>query len=762
MKIENYNYLGQQMDVSGEFYSIGNTYFNVKCLADFDEETLTGRLVFGRYERKGRMAFNMYTCPFEESPSWAFPPAYGDEPSYPIRFSFTADNVVRMVTSYSNQPLEDKESVMIQRLSNYRNYETEPMEGGVMLKTPKLLVEIRFSPFAVIVKDETGRLLTRSLNQEGGKCLLNCNPLPFSYVRTLDDMRKYGAASFLISPGERFYGCGESFTRFDKSGQKMVLWAKDAHGVETPDMYKPVPFYISSRGYGLFAHTGAAVTFDLGCNYQEAQTIFIGDEEVDLFIIAGKPKEILASYTELTGKAAVPPLWSFGLWMSRISYNCEAQVREVAKNLRKEDVPCDVIHLDTGWFECDWQCDYEFSKKRFGDPRAMIRDLKEEGYHLCLWQLPYFTPQNRYFKELFDRGLAVVNGDGRLPTDDAILDFTNPAAIRWYQEKLRGLLQMGIEAVKVDFGEAGPLEGVYHNGRSGRLEHNLYPLRYTAAAEGALREETGESVVWARSAWAGSQRHPLHWGGDSENTNMGMLCSLRGGLSLGMCGFTFWSHDAGGFVEKSPEELYGRWMFLAIFSSHIRCHGKPPKEPWLYSPQFLDLFRRQVKLRYRLLPYIYAQALKSASLGWPMLRAMCLEFPEDENCLSLEDQYLFGDDILVAPLFEEHAQGRRVYLPVGTWLDLLKPEMRHEGGRWLWILKGELEGIALVREGAVIPMVEAAPCTRDIKWDTLTYRWFTLDENEGRCFGTGVEPFEKRWFSIDRAGLLKLRKGATV
>lgn len=746
MKIENYDYMGQQTDISEHFYEIGNTYYNIQEMTEFDENTLTGMIQFGRYERKGRMSFNAYTCPFEESRSWSFPPSYSDSPVYPIRFSFIDANVFRIYTSYSNMPLTDHNSLMLSEVGDYKDVKKEKIENGVRFITSALEVDILFKPFSLIVKEKSGKVLTKTLNMQDGMSLLNCNPLPFSYVRTVNDMKKYSAASFSIHTGEHFYGCGESFTKLDKTGQKIELWSRDAHGVESQDMYKPIPFYMSSRGYGVFTHTSAPVTFDFGHTYQEAQTIFIGEEDVDLFIIAGSPKEILSSYTKLTGKSEVPPLWSFGLWMSRITYDSEVQAREVAEKLKQYEIPCDVIHLDTGWFEMDWNCDYEFSNTRFEDPKKMIEDLRKDGYHICLWQLPYFTPNNKLFQEIVKKGYAVLDGDGKLPTDDAILDFSNPAAVSWYQDKIQNLLEMGIEAIKADFGEAAPVTGSYYSGKSGIMEHNLYPLRYNKAVAEVTKKITGESIIWGRSAWAGSQRYPLHWGGDSENTNMGMLTSLRAGLSLGMSGFTYWSHDAGGFVKESPEELYKRWMFLGIFTSHIRCHGKPPKEPWNYSEEFMDLFRKQMAFRYRLMPYIYAQSIKSSSLGHPVLRSMFMEYPEDKNCYEIEDQYFFGDDILVAPLFEDNIDKRDVYLPEGKWIDLQNPTISYDGGRWMTIPAGELMGIALVREGAVIPLVKTALTTDAIDWSTMKYHYYTV--GSGNMSGTGIQFPERCIFAI--------------
>lgn len=745
MKMNNYDYLGQQKDVSDYFYEIGNTYFNVQNMSDFDEESLTANIHFKRYERKGRIAFNLYTCPFEESQSWSFPPSYAESPKHQVRFSFTASNVFRMEVDYKPSTVKE-ESIMLQEVKEYKDYQIKKKEDTIELKTRDLQVSIGISPFRLIIKDKYGKVLTKTFAMNDGNSLLNCNPIPFSYVRSASDMRKYPAASFQVSPDEHFYGTGENFTKLDKTGQKIVLWTKDANGVQTQDMYKPIPFYMSSRGYGIFTHTGGAVTFDLGHTFQEAQTIYTGEENLDLFVMAGTPKEILSSYTEITGKPPVPPLWSFGLWMSRITYNSEEQARDVAKSMESFQIPCDVIHLDTGWFEHDWRCDYEFSATRFENPVKLIKELRESGLHISLWQIPYFTPDNPYYDEIIAKGYAITDGDGGLPTDDAIIDFTNKAAVTWYQDKLKGLFDIGVEAIKVDFGEAAPMKGAYANGHSGQAEHNLYPLRYNKAVAEVTQKETGESIIWARSAWAGSQRYPIHWGGDCENTDMGMLSSLRGGLSLGMSGFSFWSHDAGGFVKKSPEELYSRWMFMAVFGSHMRCHGAPPKEPWHYSDEFLALFRKQVSFRYALMPYIYAQAQKSAREGLPMMRSMFLEFPQDPGCYALETQYMFGEDILVAPMFEQNMSERKVYFPKGRWLNLHNPAEVLDGQQWHLVKAGALGGVAFVREGAVIPMVPCAQNTAAIDWSTLKYYWFT--EQKDKIMGTGLEVNEKNIFQI--------------
>jgi alpha-D-xyloside xylohydrolase len=592
----------------------------------------------------------------------------------------------------------------------------EKIPGGHRYSSAAGSVTILENPWHIEFRDAQGRLLTRTNHTSDYQTSLD-PALPFSFIRRPSDYSRSVAAVFSLSPGEKLFGCGESFTRLDKRGQKVVLWANDANGVESGRMYKPVPFFMSSRGYGMFVHTSAPATFDFGASYGFSNALLLGDDELDLFVFLGEPKDILNEYTNLTGKAAMPPLWSFGLWMSRITYFSEDEVRSVAAKLRQNRIPADVIHLDTGWFEHDWRCDYKFSTTRFKDPGKMIADLKQDGFHISLWQLPYFVPQNSLFPEILAKGLAVKDGKGNLPYEDAVLDFTNPAAVAWYQEKIAGLLRMGVGAIKVDFGEAAPLTGVYANGRSGFYEHNLYPLRYNQAVADITRQVTGENIIWARSAWAGSQRYPLHWGGDSGNTDTAMAATLRGGLSFGLSGFAFWSHDIGGFAQKSPEELYRRWVPFGMLTSHSRCHGAPPKEPWEYSAAFLDDFRRADEMKYRLMPYIYAQAKDSTERGLPMVRALFIEYPGDPGAWQVEDEYLFGADILVAPLLEAQTTGRDVYLPPGQWIDYQTGKLYPAG--WHRIEAARIPIVMLVREGAVIPHMQAAQSTSRLDWSKL-------------------------------------------
>jgi alpha-D-xyloside xylohydrolase len=482
---------------------------------------------------------------------------------------------------------------------------------------------------------------------------------------------------------------------------------------------------MSSRGYGMFVHTSAPVTFDVGAEFDAHHTIYSGDELLDLFIFLGEPKDLLSEYTALTGRSPVPPLWSFGLWMSRITYKSEAEVRDVAAKLRQYRIPADVLHLDTGWFETDWRGDYQFSKSRFTDPVAMMRDLRKDGFHVSLWQYTYFTPKNPLARELIEQGLTVRDAGGRPTADDAVLDFSNPAAVSWYRAKLGPLFDMGVSAIKADFGEGAPLDGLYASGRTGWYEHNLYPVRYNAAVFDFTREKTGDGIIWARSAWAGSQRYPLHWGGDAENTNSAMAASLRGGLSFGLSGFTYWSHDAGGFVTRAPRDLYRRWLAFGVLTSHTRTHGAPPREPWEYDEALVADFRRAVELKYALMPYIYTQAQTSSARGWPMLRTLFFEYPDDPTSWLVEDEYMFGSSLLVAPLFEE-TTSRRVYLPPGTWIDY-QTGHAYDGARWHEMTAGPVPIVLLVKDHTVLPHLAVAQSTSAMNWSDVELRVFSSD-----------------------------------
>lgn len=722
--------LNEPVDISGDFYNFSNTYFTADSLADFNPITGKGKLVYHRHRFSTRHAFNNTLGAFQPVDANEFPSVeYEASPNLPFSVEFVSQRTIRLRASSRTQVNPDQPSLMLVNgaaQNNIKEWQYSKDGNHHVYKSPFGSVKIIESPWRVEIYDASGKLLTKTINMSDGRETFT-PLLPFSFVRRASDYSTSMAAVFSLSPDEKIFGCGESFTSFDKRGQKVVLWTDDANGVQNETMYKPIPFYLSNRGYGVFMHTSSPITCDFGKYYSSNNIMMLGDDEADLFIFLGQPKDVLDEYTDLTGKAEIPPLWSFGFWMSRITYFSEEEGRSVANKLRDNKIPSDVIHFDTGWFETDWRCDYQFSKSRFENAAKMMTDFKAMGFQTCLWQLPYFVPKNTLFPELISKGLFVRDRKGNLPYEDAVLDLSNPETVKWYQEKIAGLLKQGVGVIKVDFGEAAPADGIYASGRTGFYEHNLYPLRYNKAVAEITKQITGETIIWARSAWAGSQRYPLHWGGDAANTNTAMAATLRAGLSLGLCGFSFWSHDIGGFVQKTPEDIYRRWTPFGFLSSDTRAHGAPPKEPWEYGKEFMDEFRLSAELKYKLMPYIYAQAKDCTERGLPMLRALFIEYPDDPGSWLVDNEYLFGSDLLVAPLFE-NVTSRDVYLPPGEWIDYQSGQV-YTGG-WHKINAGAIPVILMVREGSVIPHIELAQSTAQMDWSNLDLVIYSVNLNE--------------------------------
>ena len=753
----------QAKDMSGEFSDFSNTYFLADSLAGFDLNKGEGLLNWKRYRLAPRQAFNLNGYWPVRMKMLDFPDTqYDNDPNLRIKVQ-KIDNRTLRVTIFTspiepkmddaNDPMFSPEFIAQQTGEQAKNgrgrWNVKATDQAIVYKNNNGSLEIQKYPFRIVLRDGQGKLLTQTrhiIDNDSTQVKL----LPFNFIKRGSDNSRSINPVLMLSPNERIYGCGESFTSLNKVGQKVQISVVDPQGPETDGMYKPVPFYFSNRGYGIFMHTSAPTTADFGASYIGAQRLFMGDETMDFFIFFGEPKDVLNAYTDVTGKSPMLPLWTFGTWMSRITYFSQEEGLDIARKLRANKIPSDVIHFDTGWFGVDWQCDYEFAKDRFKDPVAMLKSMKKDGFHTCLWQLPYFTPKNRYFRELVDGGMAVHNGNGTLSYEDAVLDLSNPKTIAWYQGKIANLIKQGVSAIKCDFGEAAPYDGIYASGKTGFYEHNLYPLRYNKALWQAVRDNTPdhEGVIWARSAWAGSQRYPLHWGGDAatnEIGSVGMLGDLRGGLSFGLSGFSFWSHDMGGFVTKSPDDLYRRWLPFGFLSSHTRAHGAPPTEPWLISESFTKAFRQSAEMKYKLMPYVYAQAKDCSERGLPMVRALLVEFPDDPGAWFVEDEYMFGSQILVAPMLET-GKSRTVYLPRGKWIDYQTGKV-YEGG-YQTIPTAEIPCVILVKDGSLIPHVPVAQNTGDIKWDKVELKAYKADAT--KCTGLLFRPGDKELQHIEK------------
>lgn len=541
--------------------------------------------------------------------------------------------------------------------------------------------------------------------------------LPLAYCETEGKVDR-ATLSFECKHDECFAGTGERFTKMDLSGHTFYLKNQDGQGVNNRRAYKNIPFYLSSRLYGVFYHTSRYCKLSLADHSTRSVQFLNEAPVVDAYLIGGSsPERILYNYRTLTGFPSLPPLWSFGIWMSRMTYFSADEVQEICDRLRREKYPCDVIHLDTGWFRTDWLCEWKFNPERFPDPVGFLKGLKEDGYRVSLWQLPYVAEgaeqiteakENRYIAPLTKEQERAEGSNFSTLDYAGTIDFTYPKATAWYKGLLKELLDMGVVCIKTDFGENIHMDADYYAMSPEEL-NNLYALLYQKAAYEITKEVTGDGIVWARSAWAGCQRYPLHWGGDSASTWDGMAGSVKGGLHFGLSGFGFWSHDVPGFHSlpnfmNSPldEKVYMRWTQFGVFTSHMRYHGSFKREPWHY-PAIAPIVKRWWKLRYRLMPYIVEEARRSTETGYPMVRALLMHHADDRQVWHIDDEYYFGSEFLVAPVMNSKDK-RDVYLPEGQWVDFFTGE-RFEGGRWLKGVECPLERMPLyVKEGAEISL----------------------------------------------------------
>ncbi|CAH1220842.1 Alpha-xylosidase [Paenibacillus plantiphilus] len=511
------------------------------------------------------------------------------------------------------------------------------------------------------------------------------------YIQSSDGT-SYFREQLDLGIGEQIYGLGERFTPFVKNGQSVDIWNEDG-GTSSEQAYKNVPFYLSSEGYGVFVNHPERVSFEIASENVSKVQFSVPGENLEYFIVGGRTiKEVLANYTALTGKPALPPAWSFGLWLTTsftTNYD-EATVNSFIDGMFERDIPLHVFHFDCFWMkEYQW-CDFEWDPAVFPDPEGMLRRLKDRGLKICVWINSYIGQKSPLFKEAMEKGYLLKTTGGDVWQWDmwqagmGIVDFTNPAAACWYQEKLERLVDMGVDSFKTDFGERIPTDNVaYYDGSDPVKMHNYYTFLYNKAVFEVLQRKLGknEAMLFARSATAGGQQFPVHWGGDCSASYESMAETLRGGLSLGLSGFGYWSHDISGFESTASPDIYKRWVAFGLLSSHSRLHGNETyRVPWVFDEEAVDVLRFFTKLKSRLMPYLYASAIESSVIGLPMMRAMVLEFPEDPTSHHLDTQYMLGDRLLVAPIFREDGIVK-YYIPEGRWTNFFTGESV-AGGRW--------------------------------------------------------------------------------
>jgi len=583
----------------------------------------------------------------------------------------------------------------------------EDRHTGSVIEDGKDTVSFRTSGLSVTVSKKgqwrtefsfKGRHLTEIASRNSG------------FVTTADGS-SYMSQHLSLSVGEYIYGLGERFTSFIKNGQVVDIWNEDG-GTSSEQAYKNIPFYLSNMGYGVLVANPGKVSFEVASEVVTSVQFSVPGEFIDYYVIAGNtPKDVLRTYAKLAGLPALPPAWSFGLWLTTsftTDYD-EATVNQLVDGMAERNIPLHVFHFDCFWMkEFQW-VDFEWDEQRFPDPAAMIARLKDKGLKISIWINPYIAQKSRLFDEGSARGYLVKNRDGSVWQYDrwqagmGLVDFTNPEAVCWYQAALRKLLDMGVDTFKTDFGERIPTDVVYRNGADPIRMHNYYTYLYNKAVFELIEKVKGKNnaLVFARSATVGGQKFPVHWGGDCSATYESMAESLRGGLSLGLCGFGFWSHDIGGFEKTATPDLFKRWIAFGLLSSHSRLHGNDSyRVPWNFDDESSDVLRFFVKQKCRLMPYLYAQASYTARNGVPMMRAMMLEFPDDRTCAYLDQQYMLGDSLLIAPVFREDGNVT-YYLPEGVWTNFISGE-RLSGGTWRTEHHGYQSLPLMVRPNSII------------------------------------------------------------
>ncbi len=562
----------------------------------------------------------------------------------------------------------------------------------------------RANPDVSTGQDETHAWLTAGrlsvvVSAEGGQWridyLRDGQPLTSSEPRAVGLFAQKGETylrdQLTLDVRETVYGLGERFGAFVKNGQSVDVWNADG-GTLSEYAYKNVPFYVTSKGYGVLVNHPGNVSFEVASHHVSRVQFSVKGHSLDYYLFGGPTiKDALDQYTALSGRPALPPEWSFGLWLST-SFTTNYDEPAILANIDRMEslgIPISVFHFDCFWMrELTWSS-FIWDRRNFPDPAALLKRIKDKGIKICVWINPYIAEASPLFAEGMAQSFMLHDLDGNVWQEDrwqpgmGFVDFTNPAACEWYAGKLKALVDMGVDCFKTDFGERIPTEVRYFDGSDPERMHNYYTYLYNQTVFDMLRREKGEgeAVVFARSATTGGQKFPVHWGGDNMATYPSMAETLRGGLSLGMSGFGYWSHDISGFTDTATPDLYKRWVAFGLLSSHSRLHGSTSaRMPWLFDDEASDVLRFFNNLKKSIMPYLMDMAAEAHAHGTPMLRAMPLEFPDDSACRYLDTQYMLGSALLVAPIFSEQGEVT-YYLPVGEWRNLLTGEVV-SGGAW--------------------------------------------------------------------------------
>jgi len=585
--------------------------------------------------------------------------------------------------------------------------ETTQEDNLITIKSGDLSLEITKKPWSMTYKRD-GKVLTKSTGKD--LAIMKTDWKGDAYDKG-DLTDTYMRQQLSIGVGELLYGTGERFTPFVKNGQSIDIWNADG-GTSTEQAYKNIPFYISNKGYGVLVNHPENVSMELGTEMVTKAEFSVEDGYLDYFLFGGESmKDVLVAYTDVTGKPSLPAPWTFGLWLSTsftTNYD-EATVMSFIDGMLDRGIPLRTFHFDCFWMkEFHWS-DFAWDERVFPDPAGLLKRIKEKGLNICVWINSYIGQESALFEEGMEKGYFIKRPTGEVWQWDmwqpgmAIVDFTNPEAYKWFQDKLEVLMDMGVDCFKTDFGERIPTDVVYFDGSDPKKMHNYYTYLYNKCVYELLERKRGkgEAVLFARSATVGGQKFPVHWGGDCWSDYESMEESIRGGLSLMMSGFGYWAHDIGGFENTSTADVYKRWVAFGLLSSHSRLHGSSSyRVPWVYDDEAVDVVRFFTRLKAKLMPYLYEAAIYANKTGIPMMRSMVLEFTEDKNCSYLDKQYMLGDSLLVAPIFNEEGIAE-YYLPEGKWTNFFTGEAR-EGGKWYTEECGYLDIPLWVKENSIV------------------------------------------------------------
>ena len=660
-----------------------------------------------------------------------------------IRITAPMPEVIRVQTSHHMGGMQRGPEFEL-NLPKAGVLEVTEAAGSMTVRSGQLSLEIDTKNWSMYYK-RNGELLTKSVGKD--LTYVKTDWKGFAYDKGSDNA--YMRQQLSLSVDELVYGFGEQFTPFVKNGQSVEIWNEDG-GTSTEQSYKNIPFYLTNRGYGVFVNHPEKVEFEVASEQVTKVGFSVKGESLDYFVISGPSmKEVLMRYTDITGKPSLPAQWTFGLWLSTsftTDYD-ENTVMSFIDGMLEREIPLSVFHFDCCWMrEFHWT-DFVWDERAFPDPKRMLSRIKEKGIKICVWINSYIGQESILFQEGKEKGYFLKRSNGDVWQWDmwqpglAIIDFTNPQAAEWYQEKLEMLLDMGVDCFKTDFGERIPTEVVYSNGANPEKMHNYYTYLYNKAVYEVLEKKRGreEAILFARSATAGGQKFPVHWGGDCCSDYESMEESLRGGLSLMSSGFGFWSHDIGGFESQSTPDVYKRWAAFGLLSTHSRLHGSTSyRVPWAYDEEAVEVVRFFTKLKLKLMPYLYSNAVYTSVTGIPMIRSMMMEFPEDMNCRYLDKQYMLGDKLLTAPIFNEEGTAH-YYLPEGIWSNYLTGEVVI-GGSWRREKHDYLSIPLWVRENSIIPTGIKGERADYIFADNLEMKVFELNEKaEAVVYQAGKE-----------------------